>query len=276
MGGTEIGVHCGNCGNRNEISDRYCVACGFALEFGSAREAVAVREPGRATVHWGAVEVVASVFIALGVLVAASVAAAQLASVFHPQGKALAVWATVHLTALGIVAIVWLLGVRRSQSPLTALGLGRSKMGTLLDTRVVFQTAAVVAASLAVGAGYGLLIEWSGPDILLPDPLDPAILFDGPAIALSWEALAVVTPLSEEIFFRGFVFAGLLPRFGPRWAIAASALLFCAFHLSVALIIPIFITGALLAWLYWRTGSLWPCVVAHAVQNTVAVGAALL
>ena len=252
------------------------LACGFALESGSAGEVVAARGTGRATVPWGGVEVAAAVFIALGVLVAASVAASELAVLFHPQGDALAVWATVHLTALGIVGIVWLLGVRRSQSPLTALGLGRPEMRTVLDTRVVLQTATMVAASLAVGAVYGLLIEWSGPDILLPDPLDPAILFNGPAIALSWEALAVVTPLSEEIFFRGFVFAGLLPRFGARWAIAVSALVFCGFHLSVALIIPIFITGVLLAWLYWRTGSLWPCVIAHAVQNTVAVAATLL
>jgi membrane protease YdiL (CAAX protease family) len=36
--------------------------------------------------------------------------------------------------------------------------------------------------------------------------------------------------------------------------------------------VPIFITGFLLAWLYWRTGSLWAAIGAHAGQNALALG----
>ena len=36
-------------------------------------------------------------------------------------------------------------------------------------------------------------------------------------------------------------------------------------------LVPIFITGFLLAWLYHRTGSLWPNIVAHAGQNALAL-----
>ena len=39
-----------------------------------------------------------------------------------------------------------------------------------------------------------------------------------------------------------------------------------------SVMIPIFITGSLLAWLYWRTGSLWAPIGAHAAQNALAVG----
>jgi membrane protease YdiL (CAAX protease family) len=55
-------------------------------------------------------------------------------------------------------------------------------------------------------------------------------------------------------------------------AIAASALVFSAFHLSLGVLVPIFITGLLLAWLYWRTGSLWAAIGAHAGQNALALG----
>jgi len=79
--------------------------------------------------------------------------------------------------------------------------------------------------------------------------------------------------MSEELFFRGFIFRGLLLKMGPWWAIVVSALLFSGFHLSVGVLIPIFITGFLLAWLYWKTGSLWAAIGAHAGQNALALAA---
>ena len=41
---------------------------------------------------------------------------------------------------------------------------------------------------------------------------------------------------------------------------------------GIAMLLLIFITGVLFAWLYWRTGSLWASVGAHAGQNALAVG----
>ena len=271
MPGPETQFYCSNCGVPGKVDDRFCVVCGQTLESQAIESGGQALESGRAETPWGAVEASASIFIAFGALVLASVAAARIAALFDSQGEALAIWITIHLTALGIVAIVWLLGVRRSQSPLAAIGL---EWPTRFS-RAAFPTAAVLAVNLAVAAVYSVVAERLGPEILVPEAVDPDILFSGPAIVLSLESLVLVTPLSEEIFFRGFVFAGLLPRFGPRWAIAGSALVFCAFHLSVGLIIPIFVTGVLLAWLYWRTGSLWPSVAAHAAQNAFAVAAAL-
>ena len=84
------------------------------------------------------------------------------------------------------------------------------------------------------------------------------------------------TPVTEEIFFRGFVFAGLTPRLGVPRAIIVSGLVFSAFHLSIGVLLPIFVTGILLAWLYHRTGSLWPGIAAHAGQNALAVSAVII
>ena len=131
----------------------------------------------------------------------------------------------------------------------------------------------VLGASLIGTSIYSCIVEWLGVDELtIPAPaVDPNNLFDGPAVLLTFQALAVITPMSEELFFRGFIFRGLLPKMGPWWAIAVSALVFSGFHLSVGVLIPIFITGFLLAWLYWKTGSLWAAIGAHAGQNALAL-----
>ncbi|MED5568055.1 MAG: CPBP family intramembrane glutamic endopeptidase, partial [Chloroflexota bacterium] len=53
---------------------------------------------------------------------------------------------------------------------------------------------------------------------------------------------------------------------------------FSSFHIlfSIGVLVPIFVTGMLLAWLYHRTGSLWPGIAAHAGLNALAVSALIL
>jgi len=84
----------------------------------------------------------------------------------------------------------------------------------------------------------------------------------------------LMAPLAEEIFFRGFIFPGLLRPLGLGGALAASGAVFGAFHITsldtVGLIVPFGIVGALFAWLYYRSGSLWPSIAAHFVFNLVS------
>lgn len=94
-----------------------------------------------------------------------------------------------------------------------------------------------------------------------------------PAVAIPpWSAVldvAVVTPLEEELVFRGVVFAGLRARWGGGVAAAASALVFGLVHLP-AVVLPT-VLGVVLAVLFARTGSLWPGVLVHALNNAVAL-----
>ena len=115
------------------------------------------------------------------------------------------------------------------------------------------------------------IVDLIGAEVLSPPDIPSDIVFPGAAALFTFQALAVVTPVVEEIFFRGFIFAGLASRLGAGWAAVVSAAVFSAFHLEVAVLIPIFVTGLLLAWLYQRTGSLWPGVLAHAGQNALAL-----
>jgi len=81
-------------------------------------------------------------------------------------------------------------------------------------------------------------------------------------------------PLSEEVFFRGFLFAGLR-RSGGFWlgALVSSAI-WGLFHYtgpdSWAVCLQLALFGLALCWLYERTGSIWPTIAVHAFNNALA------
>lgn len=86
----------------------------------------------------------------------------------------------------------------------------------------------------------------------------------------------IIAPLVEELFFRGYVFAGLRPRYGWPKAAAISSALFALFHLQPLAILPIFLLGYFFAFLYQRSRSLWPSILMHMLMNALALGVALL
>ncbi len=86
----------------------------------------------------------------------------------------------------------------------------------------------------------------------------------------------VVAPVVEEVFFRGFLFAGLRGRYGWQKAALISAALFAAVHLQLTAVVPIFLLGLIFAFLYEQSGSIWPAVLMHVSSNALALGAAYL
>ena len=100
--------------------------------------------------------------------------------------------------------------------------------------------------------------------------------------ALFFLGAAVLAPLGEEALFRGYLFNGLRRLWGTLPAFVVSALLFSLAHSLaatqgiVALLVPAFVMGLILAWGMRRTGSLVPCVIAHAMNNGLALSALLV
>lgn len=87
--------------------------------------------------------------------------------------------------------------------------------------------------------------------------------------------LAVIVPVVEELFFRGFIQGGLRQDH-PRWAIAASALVFANYHAASLWSPAPLILGLTLAWLYEHEGNLAAPMSCHIVNNAAAVLAMLL
>jgi len=114
--------------------------------------------------------------------------------------------------------------------------------------------------------------------VLKPDQQDiggdlgvgnPDLLVSITAVVL----IAGLAPIAEESFFRGFFFAGLRNRWSLWAAALLSGLIFGLVHAptGITTVIPLAVLGFALCWLYDRTGSLWPCVMAHAINNGLAL-----
>ncbi len=83
-----------------------------------------------------------------------------------------------------------------------------------------------------------------------------------------------MAPITEELFFRGFMFAGLRRRLPFVAAAAISAGLWGFFHFtgpgSWGVVLQLAVFGIALSWLYERTGSIWPPIAIHAFNNALA------
>jgi membrane protease YdiL (CAAX protease family) len=98
--------------------------------------------------------------------------------------------------------------------------------------------------------------------------------------ALAFVAIAVITPIVEELFFRGYLFGLYRRRHSLLVAYVAANLLFAILHANAAMSSPLqnlavvvqaFALGCLLAFLYQWTGSLLPGMLAHALNNGMVV-----
>ncbi|MBW8010418.1 MAG: CPBP family intramembrane metalloprotease [Chloroflexi bacterium] len=95
----------------------------------------------------------------------------------------------------------------------------------------------------------------------------PLIGLDSPWLLIVGGIL--VGPFVEEIFFRGFLFAGMRQRYGWQKAAMISAAFFALVHMELVTLIPIFGIGLIYAFLYQRSKSIWPSVIFHALNNGV-------
>ena len=145
-----------------------------------------------------------------------------------------------------------------------ATGLGRFDVD-----RLWLPGAAVAVLYLAAGL-YARGVEAAGFDVLIPDAtrLD-ATLRDTPALVLYGLTTVVAAPIGEELFYRGLVFSGLA-AWGFVPAAVVSSALFALSHLDAGSIVPFTALGMTMAWLYWRSGSLWDAIAFHVLFNLLS------
>lgn len=146
----------------------------------------------------------------------------------------------------------------------------------LIGTRAgpfVGWTIAAFAAFAAFGGLYSELVN-IGSQQELPDELgaDSGL----PALVAAAFLVAVVAPVAEEVFFRGYVFGALRNWKGMWIGALLTGLIFGAIHVGSApdpLYLPLLaVFGFVLCLLYVKTRSLYPPIVLHAINNSIAFG----
>ena len=86
----------------------------------------------------------------------------------------------------------------------------------------------------------------------------------------------IVAPFVEEIVFRGFFFQALRRAHGSKKAILLSSLVFALMHLQLEALIPTFILGCALAYVFDKANSIWPGALLHLLVNLVGIGMVML
>lgn len=89
--------------------------------------------------------------------------------------------------------------------------------------------------------------------------------FDGVVLLLLLGV--VIAPLSEELFFRGLVFGWLRTQWGALAAAVTTSAVFSAVHFALAPLVPLFLLGLLLTYIYHRTQCLYLSMLFHALFN---------
>ena len=146
-----------------------------------------------------------------------------------------------------------------------AFPVPRVSMGTVLSA------VGITLGSSALGSGCSVLLSSilargglvpSGPDIPAADSMG--------LLVLTIFSTALIPAIFEELLFRGVILQGLR-RFGDLFALTASTVLFGLLHRNLVQLPNALMTGAVLAFLMLRTGSLWVVITCHFINNLIPV-----
>ena len=153
-------------------------------------------------------------------------------------------------------------------------GLGLAALGV---------KAAAPGQVLAAGLGGGLvlfllvmlvgvLLQFFWPD-QAPQPFTELVLnARRPAdLAIPLFLGALVAPVTEELYFRGFLFPAIKSRYGLPAGLIGSGLIFGLLHLDPVRLLPLALGGVGLAYLYERTENIFAPIVAHTTWNTIMI-----
>ena len=135
---------------------------------------------------------------------------------------------------------------------------------------------AILGAALWPSAHESFLLSnWLGLSSLSDKRIKAASEMLEQLQALPWwlvvATLGIVPAIFEELTFRGFLFSSLRTRLAGWPTIIVSALLFGVFHeiLSPGRLFPSTFLGLVLGWVRFQTGSVWACMLLHAINNSL-------
>jgi hypothetical protein len=154
-------------------------------------------------------------------------------------------------------------------------GYRRPPLGVAAITLVV-----AIVSYYGLTSVYGSLLNLHATDKL---PKDLGVDRSHVALAAVAVFVCVIAPMAEEFFFRGFLFGvlrGWRIRVGDRdlgvlVAAVIVGILFGLAHAGSAPaedIVPLGFLGFVLCLVRWRTGSLYPCMFLHSVNNSISLG----
>ena len=135
----------------------------------------------------------------------------------------------------------------------------------------------LLLATVLFGLGFSNVISWGIGLIPFPQSLVDSFSSSYEAVTLgnpilNFLSVVVVTPIAEEVFFRGLVYTRLKRGMSTTIAAALSAVIFGIMHGEIIWMFYTFFVGLALVWIFEKTHSLLSCIVVHAINNCLAHG----
>ncbi|PIC63736.1 CPBP family intramembrane metalloprotease [Sporosarcina sp. P13] len=91
-------------------------------------------------------------------------------------------------------------------------------------------------------------------------------------IAIAYISAAIISPIYEEIFYRGFLYKWFKHTWGVGAGIIVSSVIFTIVHIPTYNTLPVnFISGMIFAWTYEKSNSIVPAIIIHGLFNGIAV-----
>lgn len=201
----------------------------------------------------------------VGILLLALIDAGLLVAATQGLGAQLAQSAVLILVQLVYLLPLIVVFAYRRVNPLS-LGFGMFKWSTLgIGCGLLIASYIFILAHNAILMALG--VDTQGEQILqLFAELDSPVWFILVGV--------IFAPIVEELFFRGFLFQGFRQRYGWVSGGLLSSAVFGVAHLDPAALLPTFVLGFLLAYLYHRSNSVWPCIILHVMINALGLCAA--
>jgi len=158
---------------------------------------------------------------------------------------------------------------RWSEGALPGLGFTQSP-------HIAFYVAAMTAGVMMPIVG-GMLTQWLAQGHEVSQDIKQLGANTTLALRLPLALLVIsLGPMVEELLFRGVLLSAIARLTGNGTAIVLSAALFACVHLPdlsfLWYALPnLFLLGIILGWLRVQSASIWPAVVAHGMNNLLAV-----
>lgn len=148
----------------------------------------------------------------------------------------------------------------------------RANWNFAFDKAPLFVMLLLIPITLSVGVVVEPVIE----TIPMPDFIKQLFEKFFKNTWLSFVLIGIVGPILEELLLRGIVLEGLLKNYSPRFSILFSAFIFGLIHLNPWQFLAAFVIGVLMGWTYWKTNSLWPCILMHVLNNSLSATAIMI
>ncbi|HZG26786.1 MAG TPA: type II CAAX endopeptidase family protein [Chitinophagaceae bacterium] len=167
------------------------------------------------------------------------------------------IYISILLPAIISITTVYLFRTKIDKRSLTSLGLQWKSNESHAGTGFFLSILVISIGTLLLIANGNL--DWAGVSLRV-SPL------------LSGLILMMLTAVSEELVFRGYILNNLMQSMNKWWALLLSAIIFTIFHVnnpgvSILPVLNVFLGGMLLGINYIYTGNLWFSILFHAGWN---------